>query len=139
MASARVNANMTITNRKKLISNFKKHLVKYWGLKDATQIEKATFVETQNLPARHKESYDFLNDDQLAKTMIGVVPDLMWVKGHQPSESSAEHDLILVKESYYNGADEIGWMVHELAHCLRFKEASDTYEKDSATFAFDDL
>lgn len=121
------------------LSNLKTHLIKYLGLKDPTQIERAEFIEAVDLPSKYQEGYDFLNDNRLANTMIAIVPDDMWIKGGQPSESHAENNLILFKESYYKGNDEIGWMVHELAHCLRFKEAEGKYNEDSQTCAFEDI
>ena len=121
------------------ISNLKKFLTEYWGLKDGKEVERVQFTEAINLPPQHQKGYDFLNDRRLAGTMIAIVPDDMWVKGDQPSESSAENDLILFKESYFNGSDDIGWMVHELAHNLRFKDKEEAYEPDSRTQAFDDI
>ena len=134
--AARIRANL---QRPARISNLKKFLVEYWNLEDAKQIERVQFIEAINLPSQHQKSFKFLNDDRLAGTMIAVVPDDMWIKGDQPSESDAENDLILFKESYYGGADNIAWMVHELAHCLRFKDTKDDYGRDSQTYAFENI
>ena len=99
------------------------------------------FVEAINLPDKYKKAYDFMHDDRLAGTMIAIVPDDAWGAKGEPSESVAQHDLILIKASYFQGNDDIGWMAHELGHCQRFKDKPDgkDYEKDMGTYAFDDL
>lgn len=99
------------------------------------------FVEAINLPEKYKKAYDFMHDDRLAGTMIAIVPDAAWGNKGEPSESVAQHDLILIKASYFKGNDDIGWMAHELGHCQRFKDKPEgkDYEKDMGTYAFDDL
>jgi len=125
--------------RPERVAAIKEHLIEYWELKDKSQVERVHFIEAFNLPLQHRKSYGFMNDDRLAGTMIAVVPDDLWIKGSQPSESSAENDLIMFKESYFRGNDNIGWMTHELTHCLRYKNAAKDYNQDLSTFAFDDL
>lgn len=145
--SNRVLVNLDRPNR---ITKIKQHLTEYWGLKDATEIKKLDriqFIEACNLSGQHEKAYSFLNDERLAGIMIAVVPDDMWVKGAQPSESKAENNLILFKESYFKGADDVGWMAHELAHCQRFLDSSspqgktqqEVYSEDSETPAFPDI
>lgn len=89
------------------------------------------FIKAANLPPQYQKGYDFINDPRLADITIGIVPDEEWEKGDQPSESHAEQGLILFKQSYYEGNDDIGWMVHELSHCQRYKNEPDVYKKDS--------
>lgn len=93
--------------------------------------EETVFIKAVNLPPQYQKGYDFINDPGLADVTIGIVPDEAWEKGDQPSESRAEQGIILFKKSYYEGNDDIGWMVHELSHCQRYKNEPDTYQKDS--------
>ena len=95
--------------------------------------EEAVFIKVANLPPQYQKGYDFINDPRLADITIGIVPDEAWEKGDQPSESDAEKGLILFKKSYYEGNDDIGWMVHELSHCQRYKNEPNTYQKIPVT------
>ena len=47
--------------------------------------------------------------------------------------------LILFNEDYFKGKDRIAWMVHELAHCLSFKDSSEDYQQRSRDLAYQDL
>ncbi len=75
---------------------------------------------------------------------IAIVPDDLWVKGSQPSESNAEKQLISIKQSYFGAKknpDEIAWLCHELAHCQNFldSETPKEYQDNMQKFAFKDL
>ncbi len=115
------------------IMELKKYLVEYLGLKSPEQANEIKFVGVEKLLGSHKEQYDFLADKRLADVMVVVVPDSLWVKGSQPSESDAEKGLILFKESAYNGNDAVAWTTHELGHCQRLKDTDVAkYQTDSA-------
>lgn len=136
--SARAKVNL---ERPQRLATLRPFIVQYakeaWGKK--CEIEKVQLIEAVNLPSQYQKGYEFINDNALAGVMIAIVPDDMWGKGDQPSESSAENGLILFKASYFSGNDDIGWMVHELSHCQRYQNQPDAYSKDSGIYAFDDL
>ena len=120
----------------------KEHLVKYLELKKPDDINRIRLVSVSEVIVEHpqyKKQFEFLNDKRLHDIKIGIVPKNLWVKGKQPSESHAERNLILFREDYFNDPDEIGWMTHELAHCLRYLDSKNTYASDSQTFAYDDI
>jgi hypothetical protein len=126
-------------NRPERILQIKKHLIGYYDLENPAVLERLQYMEAINLPREYQESFNFFNDERLAGTMIVVLQDDLWIKGDQPSESSAENDLILSKQSYFEGQDDISWMTHELAHCLKRKDAPENYDTDSRSYAFPDL
>ncbi len=126
-------------NRSVKLEQIKKHLVEYYAIEDTKVLDRLGYIEAINLPPQHQKSFDFLNNERLAGTMIVVVPDDLWFKGEQPSESNAEGDVILFKQSYFESADNIAWMTHELAHCQKYKNAPEQYEQDSQTYAFQDI
>ena len=110
----------------------KKYLTEYLGLKSPEQANEIKFLGVEKLAGNHKEQYDFLADKRLADVMIVVVPDSLWAKGSQPSESDAENNLILFKESAFNEEDTVAWMTHELGHCQKLKDTDvEQYKKDS--------
>lgn len=107
-------------------------------------IEKINLLNAQNLSDYYKLEYMTLQDKRLENVVFAIVPDELWVKGIQPSESSAENQLIIIKKSYFESQqnpDEIAWLVHEFAHCQNFLDSNspEDYRKKSETFAFDDL
>lgn len=108
-------------NRPTRLPKIQQHLTKYYEIENPIVLERFQYIEAVNLPEQYQESLDFFNDERLAETMIIVVPDDLWVKGDQPSESSAENDIILFKQNYFEGSDNIAWMTHELAHCQKQK------------------
>lgn len=108
----------------------KEHLTEYYGINNSAILERLQYIEAINLPSQYQESFDFLEDERLSGTMVIIVPDELWVKGDQPSESSAENDIILFKQSYFESSDNIGWMVHELAHCQKYKNTTEAYEDE---------
>ncbi len=128
--------------RPERIDDIKKYLVevddRFMG-NGKEKVDKIQFIEAINLPGKYKKAYDFLHDERLAGTMIAIVPDDAWGTKGEPSESVAQHDLILFKASYFNGNDNIGWMAHELGHCQRFKDKPKEYDKDMGVYAFDDI
>lgn len=120
------------------------HLTEYLGLKTPEDAERIMFVRGAELPDEYGDQYRFLDDERLADVMVAVVPDEFWVKGAQPSESSAERGLINVRGGYFEGREESerdpsAWMTHELAHCQRYLDKKEAYAKDSETPAFDDI
>lgn len=121
----------------------KQHLQEYLGLKEG-DIERIALLKAKNLPEHYQTQREALCDKRLDKVTIAVVPDDLWVKGSQPSESSAERQLILIKQSYFEeqeNHDEIAWLCHELAHCQNFldSESPDEYQDNMQKFAFEDL
>lgn len=134
LAKAKLERPQRLATLKPFVAKYAKDA---WGKE--CEIEKVQFIEAINLPSHYQKAYDFVNDHKLAGIMIAVVPDDMWGKGDQPSESSAENGLILFKASYFGGNDDIGWMVHELSHCQRYQNEPIAYDRDLGTYAFDDL
>ncbi len=124
------------------IKDIKSYLKEY--LEQENDLEKLKIIKAEGLLGNYKEQYEALNDERLADVKIAIVPDKVWVKGSQPSESHAEKQLILMKESYYEqeeNPDEIAWMNHELAHCKKMldSESEEQYLKDMQTYAFNDI
>lgn len=107
---------------------FSVYLRDYLGLKDDA-VERIELLKMANLPQKYKAQREFFADDRLDDVTIAIVPDDLWVKGAQPSESSAEKQLILIKQSYFESHDEIAWLCHELAHCIYFfnSESAEEY------------
>ncbi len=120
--------------------NAKKFLHEYFKDKDIdpAEVENISLINIENLPSQYKEQIDLLRDDRLSSTLVAVVPEKIWSKS-QPSESNAENDLVLFRADYLESKDDTAWMTHELAHCLRFKDAPEQYKADSQTLAFDDV
>jgi len=119
------------------------HLQEYLGLKEGS-VERIALLRAKDLPRNYQAQREALHDERLDDVIIAVVPDDLWVKGSQPSESTAERKLILVKQSYFEARenpDEIAWMIHELAHCQKFLDSGspEEYQGDMQKFAFDDL
>lgn len=124
-------------------NKIKQHLQEYLGLKEGA-IERIGLLKAKNLPKNYQSQYEALHDERLDGISIAVVPDDLWVKGSQPSESSAENQLILIKQSYFKSQknpDEIAWLCHELAHCQNFldSESPEAYQGNMQKFAFEDL
>ncbi len=118
--------------RQQRIMELKKYLTEYLGLKSPEQANEIKFVSAEKLSGNHKEQYDFLLDKRLADVQIAVIPDDLWVKGDQPSESDAENNLVLFKESVFSGDDAAAWMTHEFGHCQKLKDTDvEQYRKDS--------
>jgi hypothetical protein len=121
----------------------KQHLQEYLGLKEG-DIERVSLLKAKNLPEQYQAQREALHDERLDSITIAVVPDDLWVKGSQPSESIAENQLILIKKSYFEvqeNPDEIAWLCHELAHCQNFldSETPEEYQGNMQKFAFEDL
>ncbi|MEK7189430.1 MAG: hypothetical protein AAB666_00415, partial [Patescibacteria group bacterium] len=121
----------------------KQYLQKYLDIeqKDAERIE---LLKIKDLPKNYQAQRDAFHDERLDRVTIAVVPDDLWVKGGQPSESSAEKQLILIKQSYFEAqenSDEIAWLLHELAHCQNFldSESPEEYQANMQRPAFEDL
>ena len=121
----------------------KQYLHEYLDLKEGA-IERIGLLKAKDLPENYQAQREALYDERLDGVTIAVVPDDLWVKGSQPSESSAERQLILIKQSYFEAQenpDEIAWLCHELAHCQNFldSESPDEYQGNMQKFAFEDL
>ncbi|SRR6056297_1110442 len=121
----------------------KQHLRECLGLKEG-DAERVSLLKARNLPQQYQAQRKALHDERLDGITIAVVPDDLWVKGSQPSESIAENQLILIKQSYFEARenpDEIAWLCHELAHCQNFLDSKtpEEYQKNMQRFAFEDL
>lgn len=121
----------------------KQYIQEYLGL-DESGVEEVELFKAKDLPYNYQAQREYLLDERLDEVTIAVVPDNLWIKGSQPSESSAEKQLILIKHGYFeaqSNPDEIAWMVHELAHCQYYfgTESKEAYQKSMQTFAFADL
>ncbi len=110
----------------------------YLSSENPEDIENIALIEGEKLPLQFEEQTKFLNDPRVSDTIIALIPEKLWRKS-QPSESNAENDLILFRENYWDKNDDIAWMTHELAHCLRYKDNPVKYKKDSETFAYSDI
>ncbi len=107
-------------------------------------IERIELLKVENLPEHYRAQFEILHDERLNGVTIAVVPDELWVKGDQPSESSADKQLILIKKSYFEtqeNPDEIAWLCHELAHCQNFldSQSPEEYQDNMQKLAFEDL
>lgn len=120
--------------------DFQKFLKDYLELEDK-DVERIELLEAKNLPEHYKIQYEALGDKRLENVTIAIIPDDLWVKGSQPSESHAEKQLILFREDYFENSDEAAWTTHELAHCKKFldSDSQEVYQRDMKTFAFEDI
>jgi len=137
-------AERTAEARERKIAELRGYLAGYLELGPDQDAESIRFEQAGGLGGEYGDQYRFLDDERLAGTEIAVVPDKLWVKGKQPSESHAAKGLILIREGYYldpakREQDEPAWMAHELAHCQRFIDKRDNYDEESQQVAFDDI
>lgn len=119
------------------------YLKSFLELKDG-DAEKIESLKAKDLPGDYKKQLEFVNDKRLDNINIVIIPDDLWIKGKQPSESDAENNIILIKQSYFKAEkkpDEIAWMTHELGHCQVFLDSknSEDYQKKMEEFAFTDI
>jgi len=119
------------------------YLKEYLDLENKN-IERIKLLEAKNLPKHYQEQYEALEDNRLEHVTVALVPDDLWIKGGQPSESHAEKQLILIKESYYeslNNPDEAAWTCHELAHCKYFLDSGspEEYQQNMQIPAFENI
>lgn len=127
------------------IAELREHLTKYLELRPDQSAESLRFERAADLGGEYGEQYRFLGDERLADMEIVVVPDELWVKGSQPSESSASKGMILIREGYYRDPkkefqDETAWMTHELSHLQQSLDRGlEGYEQAQATAAFADI
>jgi len=132
-------------DRQERIRDLKLCLAEYLELKSPEDAERITFVRAADLSEEFGEQFRFLNDERLNEALVAVVPDELWHKGGQPSESSADRGMILFRGGYYDGEedgarDPSAWMTHELAHCQRSIDVGDDgYNQESEMQVFDDL
>lgn len=124
------------------IADLKKFLTEYLGLKNSEDADRIKFIRADSLEAEYKNQYDFLQDPRLAEFAITVVPNDIWEawgKG-QPSESHAELGMVLIRDDYFRGTDEVAWLTHEFGHCQRLLDTSvEQYSKDSHQPAFPEI
>lgn len=111
---------------------------------ESKDVERIHLLHANDLSGHYATQRDFLNDKRLDSVTIAIVPDDLWVKGMQPSESSAEKQTVLIRQSYFEAQqnpDAIAWLCHELAHCEHFlnSESSEAYEKAMQQIAFSDI
>ncbi|EKE15953.1 MAG: hypothetical protein ACD_11C00070G0006 [uncultured bacterium] len=123
--------------------DLRQHLREQLDLKEG-DVERIGLISVKELPKNYQTQREALHDARLDDVTIAVIPDDLWEKGSQPSESSAERQLISIKQSYFEAQenpDEIAWLLHELAHCQNFldSESAEEYQKKMQTFAFEDL
>ncbi|MCX6779280.1 MAG: hypothetical protein NTU97_03555 [Candidatus Magasanikbacteria bacterium] len=102
------------------VGDIKNLLKDYLGLNSSEEVEQIEFLSAASLQGGHQDQLNFLNDPNLSEVIIGVVPDELWIKGSQPSESMVEKGLILIKKSYFDQSDDLAWMSHELGHYQAF-------------------
>jgi len=124
-------------SREKPSEDIMKYLVEYLELEkgDDRSIE---IIKAIDLPKNCKEQLSSFNDERLDSINFAFIPEKLWVKGAQPSESHADKNLVLFKENYLEEGDDIAWLTHEIAHCQRFLDSKD-YQKESETPAFKDV
>lgn len=139
---AEIRASLVLEQAEDQIA-IKKHLQEYLSLKEG-DVERVTLLKAKNLPEQYQAQREVLHDERLDGVTIAVIPDDLWVKGSQPSESSAENQLILIRQSYFEAQenpDEIAWLCHELAHCQNFldSESPEEYQGNMQRFAFEGL
>jgi hypothetical protein len=113
-------------------------LKKYFLEQGNEGIEQISLLNASEVPLRFQNQLRVLNDERVYALTVAVVPDVLWEK-NQPSESSAENNVVLVKQEYWKGNDEINWLSHELAHCLRYLNDPKVYQQDSEEPAFVDI
>lgn len=121
----------------------RQYLERYLELKEG-DVERVEILKVKDLPKEYQAQRKQFNDERLDGINIIVVPDDLWLKGSQPSESNAENDIVSIKQSYFEtkeNPDEFAWMVHELAHCQNFLDSAspEAYQKNMEILAFDDL
>ncbi|HBX16411.1 MAG: hypothetical protein UU69_C0032G0004 [Candidatus Magasanikbacteria bacterium GW2011_GWA2_41_55] len=121
----------------------KQYLQKHLGI-EQKNAERIKLLKTKDLPKNYQAQRGFFHDERLDGVTLAVIPDDLWVKGSQPSESSAEKELILIKQSYFEAQenpDEIAWLLHELAHCQNFLDfaSPEEYQANMQKSAFGDL
>ena len=97
-------------------------------------VEQVSIIDTGNVPERYRAQIDFQRDPVAPIPLIAVIPNAVWQKS-QPTESSAEHNLVLFRADYWEEGDDIAWMTHELGHCERFQTQPAEYTKDQQEFA----
>jgi hypothetical protein len=129
--------------------DLRQYLQGYLKLKEGGA-DRIKLLKAGDLPEDYQAQRKTLDDQRLDSVTIAVVPDDLWIKGGQPSESDAENQIILIRQSYFEAQgkpeagekpDEIAWMIHELAHCENFlnSASAEDYEKNRLEFAFPDL
>ncbi len=127
------------------IAELKRHLTGYLELRPDQSADALRFERAVDLSGEYGEQYRFLGDARLADMEIVIVPDQTWIKGSQPSESSASQGMILIREGYFRDPkkerqDETAWMTHELSHLQQSLDRGPAgYEQAQATPAYADI
>jgi hypothetical protein len=124
-------------SREKPSKDILEYLVEYLELEEGDK-RSVEIIKAIDLPKDCKEQLSFFNDESLGSINIAFIPEKLWIKGAQPSESHADKNLVLFKEGYLEEGDDIAWLSHEIAHCQRFLDGKN-YQKESETPAFKDI
>jgi hypothetical protein len=96
----------------------------------------------KKMPKPFFHQFALFADARLDSVRVAVIPDKLWQKGSQVSESSARNSLISINEKYFSNkekSDEFGWFTHELGHCQKYFDAPKEYDKKSEESAFPEI
>lgn len=106
------------------------------------ELDSIRILEMKKLPYAYFHQFALFADARLDSVRVAIIPDKLWQKGDQVSESSAGNSLISIKESYFSkqeNPDELGWFTHELGHCQKYFDAPNQYEQQSQEPAFPEI
>ncbi len=67
------------------------YLSQHLGLEE-TDAERITLMRAANLPKQYQSQLEFFHDERLDEVTVAVVPDDLWHKGSQPSETDGKID-----------------------------------------------
>src|SRR4030042_5721126 len=119
----------------------KKYLQQFLKLNDA-ELASINILEMKKLPDSYFRQFALLADARLESVRVAVIPDKLWQKGVQPTESSARNSLISINEKYFSNKenpDEFGWFTHELCHCQKYFDAPDKYDQQREESALPEI
>lgn len=87
--------------------------------KKRTYVKKLTSQDVFNI---FPEYLLFLKKCKLLFDDFCVLVPKRWFKNElQPTKTDLKQNIIYIKRSYFNGKDNCGWLIHELAHIIYFK------------------
>lgn len=113
---------MSFENNSSNIHPSLQKLQDYLNLSDS-QLGELDLLKVKEVGAEYHDQIKGFSDDRIKNIELVIVPDKMWHKGSQESESDPAKNLILFKKSYFENKDkpdEIAWLSHEFAHCQEF-------------------
>jgi len=119
----------------------KKYFQKHLKLNEE-ELASIQILEMKKLLDSYFHQLALFADARLESVRVAVIPDKLWQKGSQVSESSARNSLISINEKYFSNKenpDEFGWFTHELGHCQKYFDAPDKYEHQSEEPAFPEM